>query len=347
MKRFKILILFEHFYSAGVQLIFWAASYRVLLGIFSGGRPPEAIDHLYTYIFLLTLALSVFIHFRFIIRNFLDRQRYGVFFLLALVNIGAGTLFNELLFDKLIDYVLPGYYFISYYTFFDLAKFFFVFIAVTTLLHMSWEWWRLQEVRHHMALLEKEKVSAELRALTNQVNPHFLFNSLTVLYSLALKNTSETPEAIIRLSDILRYVIYESAKPTVPLKSEIQVIRAYIDLQRYRVDPSSSVEFTTEVEDEIAGVAPMLFLPLVENSFKHGFHSQQTDFVDMKLMTRDNHVRFLIRNRKGAPKDKTASGVGIGNIRERLRLIYPDQHTLTIHDDKEEFSVDLTLRLQP
>jgi LytS/YehU family sensor histidine kinase len=222
-----------------------------------------------------------------------------------------------------------------------------VFLVITTLLHLSKEWFELNEARQRMILLEKEKIDAELRALSNQVNPHFLFNSLNVLYSLAMKKARETPEAIIKLSDILRYVIYESNRETVELNSEIKLINNFIDLQRFRTSPDADIVFTYEIENEKINVAPMLFLPLVENSFKHGIKGEVgKTFINIELLQRDDEIEFTIINNKGKsgePEEKRAGGVGLKNIHGRLELIYPKNHTFEVEDGENSFTVKLKI----
>jgi LytS/YehU family sensor histidine kinase len=200
------------------------------------------------------------------------------------------------------------------------------------------EWFKLQE-------LKKEKLQAEFKALANQVNPHFLFNSLTVLYTLALKDSKETSSAIIKLSDILRYVIYQSSQPRVTLGSEARILRDYIDLQRYRVHPSTKIEFTEKISAGDTQVAPMLFLPLVENSFKHGVHSEtEHAFVTMSLEEKNGIVNFNITNNK--PLDMTAEkskGIGLKNLRDRLLLIYPEHHKFTVTEAGSTFSIHMQI----
>lgn len=343
MRRFVLQFRLSHFYSILPQIIFWVCSYTVLLKIFSGSHPRERIDYIYTFIFISTLILSVMVHFQSTIFKYLDKGKHSLFFIAALGNILFFAFFNHLLFSKLIDYILPGYYFISYYTYLDLTRFFFVFIVLTTLLHLSWEWWQLQETRHRLIALEKEKVKAELVALTNQVNPHFLFNSLTVLYSLSLQSAAETSKAIIKLSDILRYVIYESTKPSVSISAEAEMIRSYIDLQRYRIHQSVSVRFQETIESDIP-IAPMLLLPLVENAFKHGVQGSPGDFIEIFLQVNRHDLRFSVRNNNSnTAEKKETSGIGIKNLEERLKLIYPEQFAFSVTENEEEFLVDLKI----
>lgn len=347
MKRGPDYYLFTWVKSQWMKdLVFWLVAYFILLSIFAGSGEWQIIDHIYTSIFLSTLILFGSFNVWFIQPKFLDKKKYWFFILLTASNIFFGALFNHLLFDKLIDYVLPGYYFISYYSFGDLAKFFFVYIFLITLLDLSWEWFQLQESRHRMTALEKEKIDAELKALTNQVNPHFLFNSLTVLYSLALRKAAETPDAIIKLSDILRYVIYESSANEVPLKAEVNLLHNYIDLQRYRVDPSADIKFIAEIQDENTPIIPMLLLPLLENSFKHGVKGDISNtFIHIHLKASNSVISFHIENNKtqGPREGEPTRGIGLRNIQERLKLVYKNRFSFSINDTDTSFTVNLQL----
>lgn len=328
------------------DFLFWTISFFVLLNIFAGPGKWQKIDYIYTSIFITTLIMAVTVNFWLIMPKYLSRKLSVLFLLFTALNILVFTFFNQLLFDKLIDYILPGYYFISYYEFGDLLKFFFVFVTLTTLIQLSREWFQLQETHHSMVVLEKGKIDAELKALTNQVNPHFLFNSLTVLYSLALKNSAETSGAIIKLSDILRYVIYDAASGKVSLKSEINIIRNYIDLQRYRIDPTTRIDFKEEIEDENTEVIPMLFLPLVENSFKHGVKSEVSAmFITIVLKSVGGVVNFTITNNKSdmPSNEKASGGIGLKNIEDRLKLVYKNAYTFSVSQTDTAFTVNLKM----
>ena len=330
-----------------LDLVFCIVSYFVLLGIFSLSSEVTMIDHIYTSIFLVTLIVASTVNAWVIIPRFLNKKRYGIWFLAFLLNLVLCTLFNHLLFDRLIDYVLPGYYFISYYELVDLFKFFIAFVTLATLLHLSWEWFELQDSRHRITVIEKEKTTAELQALMSQVNPHFLFNSLTVLYGLSLKKSPDTSDAIVKLSDILRYVIYESAKGKVTVSSEIELIYNYISLQRYRVADEVRIEFESRGADTTIELEPMLLLPLVENSFKHGVKGDIGEtFIEMKLLTTASSMHFRITNNKAtAPSaEQPWGGIGLKNIRERLKIVYPGSHTFTVHETDSIFSVDLVIQ---
>jgi LytS/YehU family sensor histidine kinase len=259
---------------------------------------------------------------------------------LALIALGSG--FYIILFDNWIDYIFSGYYFIAYYGFFDISLYFVIYIFVTSLLRLARGWFQLQEI-------EKEKTEAELKALKSQINPHFLFNSLNSIYSLARKNSTQVPEKVIQLSDLMRHIIYESDVEFILLTSEIEMIRNYIELQNLRTPEKEKIEM--EVSGEIEGkkVAPLIFLPFVENSFKHGLKSgAENPFVKIKIDVHWSNLVFEIENSKRKTNDIFDSkhkGIGIENIKRRLDLIYPNQHSLIISDTETIFKVILQIKL--
>jgi len=330
------------------HVLFWGLSWYILLNIFAGSSSFQKIDFIYTSIFLVSIIIPVEFNLIYLIPKLLNRKRYVLYALIFIGLMLLFSLFNQVLFNRLIDYILPGYYFISYYSYIDILKFFFVFMVVTTLIHLSMEWFELNESRQKVILLEKEKLDAELRALTNQVNPHFLFNSLNVLYSLAINQAKETPDAIIKLADILRYVIYESNHNYVELTSEVKLIQNYIDLQRLRTTPDSDIRFNEEIEDKNTKIAPMLFLPLVENSFKHGIKGDVgKTFIHIDLSQSNSNIKYVIKNNKGQPGEPAENqGVGLNNIRSRLELIYKKNFTFEVKDEERTFTVRLKINLE-
>lgn len=332
----------KRYTETAIWIAFWIVSYFILLNIFSTSSEWMPIDYVYTAIFMVTLMMAV-ASSEFYRRKLLSKRSYKLWAVNIYGVIMIFAFLNEILFDKLIDYILPGYYFISYYSFFDLVKFFISFVGLSTLIGLSMEWFQLQEERSNIAVLEKEKSDAEFKALVSQVNPHFLFNGLTVLYSLALKDNKETPAAIIKLSDILRYVIYKSSEPAVRLSSEAAILRDYIDLQRYRVHPTTQIDFEESISNDLS-ISPMLFLPLVENAFKHGVHGEtENAFVRIVLREEKAVVNFTIANNKSFVK--TEPGIGLNNLKERLKLLYPGRHKFVVTETGNVFNVNMQISL--
>ncbi|MCB2219950.1 MAG: sensor histidine kinase [Bacteroidetes bacterium] len=331
------------------HLLFWSVSGYVLLNIFTLSSSYQQIDYIYTVIFMLSLAIPVELNLIVFIPRFLNQKKYAAYLLVFVSSLFIFSLFNQVLFSRWIDFLLPGYYFISYFSFSDILKFFLVFMVITTLLHLSKEWFELKDASQKMMFLEKEKIDAELKALANQVNPHFLFNSLNVLYSLTMNNRKEAPEAILKLSDLLRYVIYDSSTEQVTVDAEVKMIHDFIDLQRFRTNPDAAIHFDTDIDDGQMKIAPMLCLPLVENSFKHGLKGDVKDtFVKINLITSDDQFRIIVENNKGTVDrvgGNGSGGVGLKNIRNRLELIYPGKHSLLIIESGVTFRVEMEINL--
>ena len=175
---------------------------------------------------------------------------------------------------------------------------------------------------------KQRKVEAELAWLKNQINPHFLFNTLNNISSLAQIDGDETQEAIMQLSDLLRYAMYETNKPKVPLEGEVEFIRNYIELMKLRCNEMTTVGEELEIQDGKAEVAPLLFISLIENAFKHGMDSNAPATIDISLKQTGGTLVFTCDNTNNpkATKDRSGSGIGLENTRRRLNLLYPGRY---------------------
>jgi hypothetical protein len=192
---------------------------------------------------------------------------------------------------------------------------------------------------------EKEKINAELSFLKAQVNPHFLFNTLNSIYSLALEKSDKTAYAVVKLSGMMRYVISDANKETVSLNKELAYITDYIDLQKMRSGADVRLSYTVEGDASGKVIAPLLLIPFIENAFKHGINAEDDSDIVIRIITKEKALEMQVRNKKvsqsGALSEK--SGLGIENTRSRLQLIYPFNHQLVIKDLEYEFSVYLTI----
>ena len=203
------------------HILFWAVSYYYLIHSFSITNNIEKIDYIYTAVFHFTIILGVYANLYFLIPRFLGKKRYWQYALFFAVLLAITAQLNIFIFNYAIDYLLPGYFFVANFSFLQLVQFGFVYLGLTSLIKLSKAWFRLQESKSVLIRLEKEKAGTELLFLKSQINPHFLFNSLNNIYSLALKKDPLTPQTLLRLSEVMRYMIYESATDLVPLKKEI------------------------------------------------------------------------------------------------------------------------------
>lgn len=195
---------------------------------------------------------------------------------------------------------------------------------------------------------EKEKVSAELSYLKAQINPHFLFNTLNSIYSLAIQKSDDTAAAIVKLSGMMRYVISEAHKDFVPLEKEISYLRSYVELQQIRFSTSIQLSFSVMGIPEEKVIAPLVLIPFIENAFKHGVNAEENSDIHIELTITEQGLVLSVFNKKvfvrHAADDK--SGLGIDNTRTRLHLLYPSKHRLVITDTDESFSVHLELKLK-
>ena len=317
--------------------------------MFSGNNELTRIDYIYNGLFHLTLLPGIYINLFLLIPKVLGKNNYFLYLIFMMLTIIISSAFNILFFEHLVDYVLPGYYFISYYEFYDIAQFFIAYIGLTTLLKLSKAWFQLSASEKKLSIVEKEKLDAELRALKSQINPHFLFNSLNNLYALSLKGDQQTSAFILKLSEVMRYMIYESNGNFVLLKNELNFIKNYVDLQKLRSDTRAHISFRISGKVRQQKIAPLLFIPFIENSFKHGIKGKtgQT-YVNIDLEVNDNELLLKVENNKGSVDEVETGhfkGIGLNNVRKRLTLIYPEKHHLTICDRNEVFSVQLKLIL--
>ncbi|WP_460219136.1 sensor histidine kinase [Psychroserpens sp. MEBiC05023] len=182
----------------------------------------------------------------------------------------------------------------------------------------------------------------ELNYLKMQIHPHFLFNTLNTMYGFALKKAEETPDMILKLSNLLDYLLYQTEKPFVLLSEEIAHINDYIELEKMRFNDKINVQFEMSIESDTTTIAPMVLLPFIENSFKHGSIVENSLNIAIILTATSNMVHFSIKNTH-TKNNTTTPGLGLENIKKRLELLYPDNHNLNIYDNLDTFEVSLQL----
>tara|TARA_R110002033_G_scaffold41135_2_gene81690 strand:+ start:182 stop:1252 length:1071 start_codon:yes stop_codon:yes gene_type:complete len=185
----------------------------------------------------------------------------------------------------------------------------------------------------------------ELKYLKMQIHPHFLFNTLNTMYGFALKKADETPEMILKLSNLLDYLLYQVDKPFVSLKDEINHIEDYISLEQMRFSDTLNVTFSKHINSDAIEIAPMLFIPFVENSFKHGKIINGCLDISIHIEANTDTIEFTLNN--SSTNDLNATdGIGLENIKKRLELIYPNKHRIVIHRNDTNFEVSLTVNLK-
>ncbi|MDQ3846058.1 MAG: histidine kinase, partial [Bacteroidota bacterium] len=194
---------------------------------------------------------------------------------------------------------------------------------------------------------EKEKVTAELQLLKAQVHPHFLFNTLNNIYSFSLQHSAKTPELILKLSSLLSYMLYDCKADEVPLEKELEVMKAYIALEKERY--GNSLELSLNIEGDIKDqfIAPLLMLPFLENAFKHGTSEQlERPWLSVDIAVKGHALRCKIANSKNEFVPVSENGIGIQNVKKRLQFLYPGKHELKINDEGDFFVVSLLIELK-
>ena len=210
-------------------------------------------------------------------------------------------------------------------------------------------------VKHNYLSLEKNKTlenkflqaqlqlkEEELKFLKMQIHPHFLFNTLNTLYGFALKKADETPEMILKLSNLLDYILYQIDKPKVLLTEEINHIEDYIGLEKMRFHDTLLVHFDIDARDKSFQIAPMLLIPFVENSFKHGNFISGMLKIDISIKTGNNILDFSISN-SFMGNETSQTGIGLENIKKRLEMLYPNQYELKVQQFENTFEIHLKL----
>lgn len=217
--------------------------------------------------------------------------------------------------------------------------------GISTSIKVTQEWFKNEKLRKEA---ENTQLNAELAFLKSQVNPHFLFNTLNSIYSLANRRSEKTADAIAKLSNILRYMLYKTDNKTVNLDDEVQYLSDYIELQKFRLYDNILIKFDVTGNIQSFKIAPMLLLPFVENAFKHGVNTINKCFIHITLNVKGNELYFEVTNadiRKDTYFKDENSGIGLQNVKRRLELIYPKAHELLTEKSNDIYIVKLKLRL--
>jgi two-component system, LytTR family, sensor kinase len=227
--------------------------------------------------------------------------------------------------------------------FFNNLRLSFITSIYALLIKFAIDWFHAQKLKAEM---ESQNRASELALLRSQINPHFLFNTLNNIYSLVYKKSDEAPAAVMKLSSIMRYMLYDANTEKVPLEKEIEYLQSFIELQKLRQKEQDFVEMTITGSPEGKTIAPMLLIPFVENAFKHGNKSGSCPGISITLTIKPGSITFEVNNsvRSDTTIQKDASaGIGLHNIQRRLDLLYPGKHSLLITEENALFNVKLIL----
>ena len=331
------------------HLAFWVLSFYVFLQLFKTGIRAEKIDYIYTALFQASIVPAVYINLKLLLPRLGNSRRRLLYIPAVVILIGLFAWINYSFFDYWSAQVMPNYFFISYFTWWEVALFFAVYVIITSLLKLSKSWFLVNELQKELLEKEKQKAEVELKALKAQINPHFFFNTLNSIYSMALDKDDRLPATILQLSDLMRYFLYESKDNFLPLEKELAVVNNYIALQRIRSNEQLQVEIKKEGEVTDQKIAPLLLITFLENAFKHGAKgSSGNAFIRLLIQVQKNQLNFTVENNKGIVDEVETTaykGVGLENVKRQLELLYPGKHVLNIKNLDDRFVVQFQLNL--
>lgn len=320
--------------------IFWMVCFLVLFQLFTKEYYNGEIDFIYTGLFLLPMFIIVYIN-RWLINKFITQANYLVYafgvILLALLGVGL----HFFTFDVLSDLIFKGYYISSYYGSLELVQYSIVFLLASTLFKLAKDWFIVKDRELNLV---QENHNVKLNALKSQVNPHFLFNSLNNIYALSNDSPGAVRNYILKLSDALRYMIYDTDQDQVVLDDELSYLSDYIELEKLRIKKSDRVSFDfPERTSEL--IAPMILLPLIENCFK--YVDKIDPFIDINISIEGTQLELTTANNCTSVQHESTGGLGLKNLRKRLELLYPNQHEYSSKMEDDVYRAYLSLNLAP
>jgi two-component system, LytTR family, sensor kinase len=333
------------------HIIFWIAvylAYMVSYGGYGGGK--YGYEALINLILLPVRIVFTYAMIYFVIPRYLLTYRYKWFILATLIH---AFLFGTILWFHFYFLLNFKEYWCCYnkYPLIYLPK-----ILVQIIINYGiplfaviiklFKYWYLDQV--YKSQLEKEKLSSELKYLKSQIHPHFLFNTLNNLYALTLTKSEKASDIVIKLSNLLDYMLYNSNTDRITLNKEIDIVKSYIELEKIRYSDRLDLKLNIIGDTNSVNVAPLILFPFIENAFKHGAsNDSKQPYINISIQMKDNVLILNVANSIPAVKKETSNGEGIGlnNIRRRLELIYPDQHELSFAESEDKFEVMLKLNL--
>ena len=325
----------EVFFQLGLHLlVFFSYSYDQF-------HPQIDTQHL---VFFLNYAFAAFFINYFLLSRFFYKKEYLHFFLLTVIVMGIVILVEELILEQIFFPDSRGRSFPG--VFFSLLE---VLPIIVILCGVKFGWDAISKQKELDQLKSAIKES-ELQFLTSQINPHFLFNNLNNLYSHAIESSPKTPEIILELSAVLRYMLYECKSAFVPLRKEIEHLENFTQLSQLQIEERGEVSFSFEGNATEFQIAPLILIVFIENAFKHSQASLTDNIrIDIRLsISPQGLLEFFCSNNflPVSNTDNLSKGIGLENVRKRLELLYPDQYELVIQTGETEYEVYLALKLQ-
>ncbi|WP_299126158.1 histidine kinase [uncultured Winogradskyella sp.] len=324
------------------ELLFQIVLNIVVFVFFAFDKRLPGIESHQVFFYLNFAVAGIFINY-FLLPRYLYKNKYWQFTIYTLIVVALVITIEEAFLEQIFYPETRAKRFLG--IFYNLLS---TLPTITILVGCKFAWDALNSQREVLELKNSVKES-ELQYLKSQINPHFLFNNINNLYAYAVENSPKTPELILELSSVLRYMLYECKAQFVPLKKEIEHLKNYINLSKLQIEGRGSVDIDIENVPEDYQIAPIILSVFIENAFKHSASSQTEDIsINVKLnIDKNGKLIFLCSNTYHAQSniDNLDSGIGLENVRKRLALIYPNSHKLDITTKNNLYQVELTIGL--
>jgi len=301
--------------------------------------------YLLAFVLYSVIDISLFyLNYLYFIPRFLNKKQYSKYAIAAVISLVVYGVGKYLIALPIKQYVLVhgkmevgfGEFFLST-TITNI-----IFLLLSAALKFTVDWFLNERIQRD---LENQRLIAELAFLKSQINPHFLFNSLNSIYSLAYQRSATTPEAILKLSEIMRYMLYDCNDNKVDLAKELQYLQNYIDLQKIRFSDKAYIDYKVEGKVVAQQIVPLLLIAFIENAFKHGVANNPLTPIRLLIDVDDEHLHFYMQNKKHTNNRDASGGIGLNNVKRRLNLLYPNKYNLDIRDEADTYTVELSLVL--
>jgi len=324
------------------EIVFQIVLHFLVLVFYSFDRNHPVIET-YQIVFFLNYTAAAFVINYFVLPRFLYQKKYGQFFVSVIMILAVVIIVEEFVIEKIYFPDTRGKRFSNvFFTILDVLP------VIAILSGFKFAWDALGKQREVDQLKNAVKES-ELQFLKSQINPHFLFNNLNNLYAYAIENSPKTPEIILELSGVLRYMLYECKEKYVPLTKEVAQLENFIKLSELQIEERGQVRFTSQNIEPDYQIAPLILTVFIENAFKHSTASQTDQIsIDVEVdFSPEGMLEFTCKNsyQPQSNTDSLSQGIGLENVRKRLELLYPDTHQLHIDQQENVYKVHLVMKL--
>ncbi|WP_165585803.1 sensor histidine kinase [Pedobacter nototheniae] len=329
--------------------IFWGLMLvLIVVSVIFSKEKFDLKDFFYGTVVLGIINISLFyINYIILIPQLIGKRRRYLIYILAFIALLAvvpllkttltvlmhNEIFNHSKVEKKPNLTVTLYYIIQVF----ISGFF---LVSSCIIKFTIDWFNSERIKRN---LESEGREMELQFLKSQLNPHFLFNSLNNIYSLAYQKSDKTADAIMKLSEIMRYMIYESNTPTVSLSKEVDYLKSYIELQKIRFKDGAYVEMNLNGEIDDQKIVPLMLISFVENAFKHGVVNDPEEPIKINIIANQKILHFSVINKKNQQNKDAQGGVGLTNVERRLQLIYPDRYKLNVVNSATHYNCELMI----